>query len=97
VTSKEGEAPAFNTASYLLDVIYARNVFVGMNLRWYVVELPIHVYFRILWENMYKKSYTLICNEFIVLIHFIVFKKECPRLSATAKKMVEKVGHWYLN
>jgi hypothetical protein len=61
------------------------------------VELPVHVYFSILWENRYKKSYALICDEFITRIHFIIFKKECPRLSATAKKMVEKVGHWYLD
>jgi hypothetical protein len=61
------------------------------------VEIPIHVYFSILWENRYKKSYTLICDEFIALINFIVFKKECPRLSATAKKIVAKVGHWYLD
>jgi hypothetical protein len=80
-------------ASYLLDVICVRNVFTVMNLRWHVAELLVHVYFSILWENRYKKSYALICDEFITHIHFIVFKKECPRLSATAKKMVAKVGH----
>jgi hypothetical protein len=70
-----------------------RNFFVGMNLSWHVVELLVHVYFIILWENMYKTSYALICDEFISHIHFIIFKKEFPRLSAAAKKMVEKVGH----
>jgi hypothetical protein len=94
---KEGEAPTFHMALYLLDVICVRNVFIGMNLSWHVAELPVHVYFNILWENRYKKSYTLICDEFIARIHFIVFKKECSRLSATAKKMVAKVGHWYLD
>jgi hypothetical protein len=84
-------------ASYLLDVICARNVFIGMNLRWHVAELPVHVYFIILWENRYKKYYALSCDEFIARIHFIIFKKECPRLSAPAKKMVAKVGHWYLD
>jgi hypothetical protein len=53
--------------------------------------------FRVLWENMYKKSYSLICDEFIARIHFILFKKECPRLSTRAKKMISKVGHWYLD
>jgi hypothetical protein len=62
-------------ASYLLDVICARNVFADMNLRWHVAELPVHVYFNILWENRYKKSYALICDEFISHIHFIIFKK----------------------
>jgi hypothetical protein len=60
------------------------------------VEFPVHVYFNILLENGYKTSYALIYDEFITHIHFIIFKKECPRLSATAKKMIAKVGHWYL-
>jgi hypothetical protein len=59
-TSKDGEVPAFHMASYLLGVNYARNVFVGMNLSWHVVKLPIHVYFSILWENRYNKYYSLI-------------------------------------
>jgi hypothetical protein len=27
----------------------------------------------------------------------MIFKKECPRLSDVAKKMISKVGHWYLD
>jgi hypothetical protein len=92
-TPKDGEAPAFYMASYLLDVIYARNVFASMNLSWHVVDLPVHVYFIILWENKYKKSYALICNEFISRVYFIIFKKEFPRLLVAAKKMISKVGH----
>jgi hypothetical protein len=83
--------------SYLLDVIYASNVFIGMNLNWHVAEIHVHVYFNILWENRYKKSYSLICDEFIAHAYFIIFKNECPRLSIVAKKMIEKVGQWYLD
>jgi hypothetical protein len=94
---KEGEAPTFYMASYLLDVMCTRNVFVDMNLRWHVAELPIHVYFSKLWEKRYKKCYPLICDEFIAHIYFIIFKKEFLRLSTEAKKMIAKVGHWYLD
>jgi hypothetical protein len=91
-TPKEGETPSFYMASYLLDIICARNVFARINLSWHVSELPVHVYFNALWENRYKKSYSLICDEFISRIYFIIFKKECPRLSATVKRTIEKVG-----
>jgi hypothetical protein len=94
---KEGETPAFYMASYFLDVMCARNVFTGMNLRWHVAELPFHVYFNVLWENKYKKSYSLICDEFITQIYFILFKKEFPILSVGAKNNISKVGHWYLD
>jgi len=30
-------------------------------------------------------------------IHFMLFKKECPRLSVVAKNMISTVGHWYLD
>lgn len=53
-TSKEGETQDFYMASYLLDVICARNIFAGMNLISHVTELPVHVYFNILWENRYN-------------------------------------------
>jgi hypothetical protein len=72
---KEGEAPTFHMASYLLDVICARNVFAGMNLSWHVAELPVHVYFNILWENRYKKSYALICDEFIAWFISLYLKR----------------------
>jgi len=84
-------------ASYMLDVMCTRNIFAGMNISWNVAELSVHVYFSIQWENRYKKYYSLICDEFIAHIYFIIFKKECPRLSVAAKKMIAKVGHWYLD
>jgi hypothetical protein len=83
-------------ASYLLDVICTRNVFTTMDLSWNVSELLVHVYFIIMWENRNKKSYALICDEFIARVYFIIFKKECPRLSSVDKQMISKVGHWYL-
>jgi hypothetical protein len=64
-TSKEGETPSFYMASYFLDVMCARNIFANMNLSWHVTELPVHVYFSVIWENKYKKSYPLICDELI--------------------------------
>jgi hypothetical protein len=63
----------FHMVSYLLDVIYTRKVFASMNLSWHVAEIPIHIYFKILWEKRYKKYYTLICDEFITLVYFIIF------------------------
>jgi hypothetical protein len=53
---KEGETPCFFMASYLLDAICTRNVFPGLGLSYHVSDLVIHVYFNILWENIYKKS-----------------------------------------
>jgi hypothetical protein len=96
-TPKEGETPSLYMDFYLLDVICARNAFAGMNLSWHTSELLVHVYFGILWENKYKKSYSLIYDQFIACIYFFFIKKECPRMSDATKKVVSKVGHWYLD
>jgi hypothetical protein len=39
-TPKEGETPTFYMASYLLDVMCARNIFSGMNLSWHMCKTP---------------------------------------------------------
>jgi hypothetical protein len=79
----------------MLDLICTRNIFACMNLSWHIVKFLVHVYLKILWENMYKISYAMICDGFIARIYFIIFRKECPRISVVAKKMISKVGHWY--
>jgi hypothetical protein len=84
-------------ASYLLDVICTKNAFAGMDLNLHPSELATHVYYNILWENRYKKSYAVICDHFIVSIYFLLFKREFPRLSDEAKKVIVKIGHWYLD
>jgi hypothetical protein len=68
-----------------------------MNLNWHSSELAVHVYFNILWENRYKKSYVVICDHFIAHIYFFLFRKEFPRLLDEAKKVIAKIGHWYLD
>jgi hypothetical protein len=95
--AKEGETPSFYMALYLLDIIYAKKGFSRLNLNWHSSELPTHVYFSILWDNRYKKSYSLICDEFIAHIYLLLFKKECPRMPKEAKKVISKMGHWYLD
>jgi hypothetical protein len=82
-------------ASYLLDIIYARNIFAGMNLSWHIEKLHVHVYFSILWENRYKILCAMICDGFISRIYLITFRKECLRILVAAKYIITKVGHWY--
>jgi hypothetical protein len=88
---KKGDTPTFYMASYLLDIVYARNTFIGMNLNWHSLELLVHVCFNILWENRYNVSYTIICDYLITCIYFFQFRKEFPRLLDEAKKVATKV------
>jgi hypothetical protein len=66
---KEGEALMFYMASYLLDIMCARNLFASMNMSWHVAKLLVHIYFNVLWENKYNNSYSLIYDEFLARIY----------------------------
>jgi hypothetical protein len=72
------------------------NVFVEMNLSWHVSEAHVHIYFSMLWENKYKKSYAMICDLFLAQLYTIIFHQECPRLSKQAKKILSHIGNWYI-
>jgi hypothetical protein len=87
---KEGETPSFYMASYLLDVIFARNTFPGMNLNWHPSELLVHVYFDILWENRYKKSYSLICDQFMCVFILYCFRKSAQYCQMWLKGLYPK-------
>jgi hypothetical protein len=83
-------------ASYFLNVVCARNSFLGIHIYWNYLEVPMHVYFLMLWENKYKKYYRLICVSFLSQLYFVIFRKECLRVTDHTKKMINYIGDWYL-
>jgi hypothetical protein len=46
-------------------------------------------------EQVQKRNW-LICDGFIAQVYSLIFKQDCPRLSEEARKVVSKIGHWYL-
>jgi hypothetical protein len=94
---KDGEEPTFYMVSFLLDLMCTRNIFHRPKSELACCRDPCPCIIQCAMGNRYKKSYSLICDEFITRIYFILFKKEFPRILAIANKMISKVGHWYLD
>jgi hypothetical protein len=67
-----------------------------LSLRQHISEFSVHVYFNILWENKYKISIYVICDGFIARVYSLIFKQNFPRLSEVVRKLISKIGHWYL-
>jgi hypothetical protein len=78
-------------ASYLLDAICTRNMFTGLRFSSDVSEFPAHVYFSVLWENRYKKSYTTIYDGFLARVYSLIFKKNYLRLSDVARNVISRI------
>lgn len=53
--SKATPHQKFFMYSYLINVIYARNEFVGMNWKWSTDQAPVNVYCKDLWEHKYMR------------------------------------------
>ena len=66
----------FYMDSYLLDVIYARREYPSLGWKWTSSLPSIHVYCKMLWENIYKEDYDKICDGLFAPIYQILFGKE---------------------
>jgi hypothetical protein len=49
-----------------------------------------------LWENVYRKSYAMICDLFSSHTYLIIFHQEYPSLSKQEKKILSHIGNWYI-
>jgi hypothetical protein len=49
-----------------------------------------------MWENMYKKLYSMICDGFLANLYFVIFRQEFPRISKKTKKLISLIGNLYL-
>jgi hypothetical protein len=38
----------------------------------------------------------LVCDGFIARVYSLIFKQDFPRLSEATRKVISKIGHWYL-
>ena len=83
-------------ASYLLDVMCARNEYPYLGWKWTPSLSSIHVYCTMLWENRYKEDYDRICDGFFAPIYQILFGKEAPCFSPKGQEIVQKYGDWYM-
>jgi hypothetical protein len=90
------ETHALFMEPYLLDAKHTRNMFTGLGLSWHISEFSVHVYFSVLWKNEYKKSYTAIYDGFLARVYSLIFKKNYLRFSYAARKVISRIGHWYL-
>jgi hypothetical protein len=88
--------PTFYMALYLLDVLCNTNIFACINFSWHYLEAHVHLYCHILWDNKYKRSYTNICDFFLVQLYYLIFYRECPRLPDDSKKLISHIGNWYV-
>ena len=74
--------------SYLLDVMCASGEYLSLGWKWTPSLAPIHVYCKMLWENIYKEDYDRICDGLFAPIYQILIGKEAPCFSPEGREIV---------
>lgn len=68
----------------------------SLGWKWEPNLLPVHVYYKMLWENIYKEDYEFICNVLFYTLYQVLFSEESPCMSLEGKNMVKEYGDWYM-
>jgi hypothetical protein len=63
-----GNISSFHMASYLFDMMCLVHAYLEMGWAWQPTKLPIHVYYKVLWEHKYHTEYQKICEKFLIPI-----------------------------
>ena len=79
-----------------MDVMCANIDFPSLEWKWESSLPPVHVYYKMLWENTYKEDYDKICNKFFPTLYQTLFGEETPCLSPARQEIVKELGDWYM-
>lgn len=79
-----------------MNVMCANLEFPSLGWKWEPNLSPVHVHFKMLWENQYKEDYELICNGLFSTLYQVHFYEEAPCLTPEEKKIVKEYGDWYI-
>jgi hypothetical protein len=67
-----------------------------MGWGWQPIDLSIHVYFQVLWDNNYKTKYQNICEHFLAPLYEFIFCTHAPCMIDKAIVVIKIFINWYL-
>ena len=68
----------FFFSAYIVDVFCAEFCYPNLGWRWVLPALPVHIYHAELWDTNHVTRFYGICENFLGLVYFLIFKKESP-------------------
>ena len=71
----------FFIRSILIDCILCTQSFSALKCQWDKDMSPVYDAYQLLWAHKYYSHYKSICEDFIMLLHRLIFLTECDCLS----------------
>ena len=66
----------FYMSSILIDCILCNHPFPGLKCIWDRERMPVYVAYRPLWAHQYHSHYREVCEQFIMPLYTLIFRKE---------------------
>ena len=87
----------FYMGSYLIDCNLCVHPFMKLNCTWDCTNTPIYASYQIIWAHKYSSFYKLICKEFLMPLHKLIFLKECNCMFECAMEIICEYGGYYFS
>ena len=84
----------FYMGSYLIDCILCLYPFSKLNCTQSEAKKPIYTAYQILWAHKYHIFYKLICEDFLMPLHQLIFLEECKCMSEGALEVICEYGEY---
>jgi hypothetical protein len=82
----------FPMSSYLLDIMCVAHQYPKMGWECQLIDLSIHIYYKVLWEHKYKLEYHNICDHFVVPLYEFIFCVTTPCMMDKALAIIINIG-----
>ena len=82
-------------SAYILDVIFARQEFLGLKWAWTSVDTYVNTYCKMLSECSFRGVITQLSNHFVTPVYKMIFEQDPPCiLKATMEALID-IENWY--
>lgn len=79
----------------ILDVVYARQEFLGLKLEWSPTETIVNTYCKMLFECSFTGVIVWLSDHFFTLVYKMIFEWDPPYMSTETMEALIDIADWY--
>lgn len=82
-------------STYILDVIYARQLFPSLEWAWPLMETIVNIYFKLLSKCNFRGVITWLSDHFVTPMYTMIFKQDPLCMSKESMEALIGIVDWY--
>jgi len=81
--------------NYILDAVYARHEFLGLEWAWSPMETVVNTYFKLLSEHSFIGVVIWLFDHFFTQVYMLIFEQDSPYMLEEEMKAFLGIVDWY--